>query len=104
MSVKCPICLEEEVTDFITIPGCNHDFCRGCLTTHISINLRGNRLPYCPSVDQNNQTCYNLIAEHIVLENANNLLDEYEFMKIEAAIPPQDRFYCPEPTCTHPIS
>lgn len=91
--VECTSCFDEITTAAATKLACTHSYCKLCLTTLITTALR-NEASYPP------KCCLTPIPLHTALLLLTPEQREvYTEKAAEYDIPPQDRWYCPNPQC-----
>lgn len=97
----CQICLDTiKPNDIVVIVGCNHYYCKKCLDTYITFNIKNRTINIkCP-----NPKCINKLDYHFInnkLKKHKNVLKLYETVLLDQCIKEsKDMIFCPKKECS----
>ncbi|XP_078445591.1 E3 ubiquitin-protein ligase RSL1-like [Wolffia australiana] len=94
---NCPICLEDvDPEGIFQVIGCNHRFCFSCMCQHVEVKLLDGFLPCCPSEGCKTGLTVDEPLTYLTPKLAETLAQRLA----EAAIPADEKVYCPYPRCS----
>ncbi|XP_078445203.1 E3 ubiquitin-protein ligase RSL1-like [Wolffia australiana] len=91
-------CILEDVDpeSIFQVNGCNHRFCFSCMRQHVEVKLFDGALPHCPSEGCKTELTADVSWAYLSPKLAETLAQRLA----EAAIPANDKVYCPYPRCS----
>ncbi|CAM6086457.1 unnamed protein product [Calypogeia fissa] len=96
---NCRICLETLLpSDMVSLTGCKHQFCFGCLSQHVENEISTSKVPIrCPEFADCARFMDDRECEHLISPQA---FDKYFTRLVESAISDSEKVYCPFKGCS----